>query len=463
MITKFVGRKEELGFLERKYGETGAQLIIIYGRRRVGKTELVKNFFRGKEHVYFLSSKIAINEQLGQFITSVSEALEDETVMDLKPNFETIFKYIAGIEKRLIVVIDEFPYLIDADKTIVSLFQRIWDLYLNESNIFLILMGSSIGMMENEVLGYKSPLYGRRTGQWKVEALSFKDLRSFFPEYSVEERIRTYSILGGIPFYLQQFDDSNAISTSIKEKVLTKGEILYEEPEFLLREELREPRVYFTILKAISYGNSKFGNIMNASGLSKSTLTRYLDILGKLHIIRRELPITEKNPERSKKGIYKIDDPFFRFWFRFVLPNVSKIEEDVERAYDDDIHPFIEQFVSFSFEDVCKEFLVELNKNKQNGLPLRFTRIGSWWHRDNEIDIVALNEDTKEILFAECKWQNKKVGIKVYDELKEKSGLVKWNNEERKEYFALFSKVGFTPGLKNEEVLLYELKDINRQ
>nr|AAU82318.1 DEXX-box ATPase [uncultured archaeon GZfos14B8]QNO52084.1 hypothetical protein IPGHNFGK_00040 [Methanosarcinales archaeon ANME-1 ERB6] len=461
MITKFIDRKDELGFLERKYGDKSAQLIIIYGRRRVGKTELVKNFFRGKEHVYFLSSKIAINEQLGQFVTSVSEALEDETVMDLKPNFETIFKYIAGIEKRLIVVIDEFPYLIDADKTIVSLFQRIWDLYLNESNIFLILMGSSIGMMENEVLGYKSPLYGRRTGQWKVKALSFKDLRSFFPKYSVEERIRTYSILGDIPFYLQQFDDSNAISTNIKEKVLTKGEILYEEPEFLLREELREPRVYFTILKAISYGNSKFGNIMNVSGLNKNTLTRYLDILGKLHIIRRELPITEKNPERKKKGLYKIDDHFFRFWFRFVLPNVSKIEEDVERAYDENIRPFLDQYVSFSFEDVCKEFLVELNR--QDGLPFRFTRIGSWWHRDNEIDIVALNEDTKEILFAECKWQNKKVGIKVYDELKEKSGLVKWNNEERKEYFALFSKAGFTSGFKNEEVLLYELKDINRQ
>lgn len=461
MITKFINRNDELRFLKRKYEEESAQLIIIYGRRRVGKTELTKEFFKGEEHVYFLSSKIAINEQVGQFITSVYEALGDETIRDLKPDFETIFKYMAGINKRLIVVIDEFPYLIDADKTIVSLFQRIWDLYLKESNIFLILTGSSIGMMENEVLGYKSPLYGRRTGQWKVEALSFKDLRSFFPEYSVEERIRTYSILGGIPFYLQQFDDSNAISTNIKEKVLTKGEILYEEPEFLLREELREPRVYFTILKAISYGNSKFGNIMNASGLSKSTLTRYLDILGKLHIIRRELPITEKNPERSKKSLYKIDDPFFRFWFRFVLPNVSKIEEDAERAYDEDIHPFLDQFVSFSFEDVCKEFLVELNKNKQNGLPLRFTRIGSWWHRDNEIDIVALNEDTKGILFAECKWQNKKVGIKVYDELKEKSGLVNWSNEERKEYFALFSKAGFTSGLKNEEVLLFDLKDMN--
>ena len=461
MITKFVGRKEELGFLERKYGETGAQLIIIYGRRRVGKTELVKNFFRGKEHVYFLSSKIAINEQLGQFITSVSEALEDETVMDLKPNFETIFKYIAGIEKRLIVVIDEFPYLIDADKTIVSLFQRIWDLYLNESNIFLILLGSSIGMMENEVLGYKSPLYGRRTGQWKVEALSFKDLRSFFPEYSVEERIRTYSVLGGIPFYLQQFDDDNDVSTNIKERILTKGEILYEEPEFLLREELREPKVYFTILKAISYGNSKFGNIMNASGLNKNALTRYLDILSKLHIIKRELPITERSPERSKKGLYKIDDPFFRFWFRFVLPNVSKIEEDVERAYDEDIHPFIDQYVSFSFEDVCKEFLVELNR--QDRLPFRFTKIGSWWHRDNEIDLVALNETTKEILFAECKWQNKKVGIKVYDELKEKSNLVNWNNEERKEYFALFSKAGFTQGLNPDKVLLFDLKDINEQ
>ena len=164
MITKFIDRNDELGFLKRKYEEESAQLIIIYGRRRVGKTELTKEFFKGKEHVYFLSSKIAINEQLGQFVASVYEALGDETIRDLKPDFEIIFKYIAGINKRLIVVIDEFPYLIDADKTIVSLFQRIWDIYLAKSNIFFILTGSSIGMMENEVLGYKSPLYGRRTG-----------------------------------------------------------------------------------------------------------------------------------------------------------------------------------------------------------------------------------------------------------------------------------------------------------
>ena len=457
MITKFVNRNDELGFLDRKYEDKSAQLVIIYGRRRVGKTELVKKYFQGKEHVYFLSSKIALNEQSEQFITSVYDVLGDTTIMDLKPNFETIFKYIAGLKQRLIVVIDEFPYLINADKAIVSLFQRIWDLYLNKSTIFLILMGSSIGMMENEVLGYKSPLYGRRTGQWKVEALRFKDLKAFFPEYSLVERIQTYAILGGVPFYLQQFDDRRGVSANIKEKILTKGEILYEEPEFLLREELREPRVYFTILKAISYGNSKFGHIMNACGLNKNTLTRYLDILGKLQIIRRELPITEKNPERSKRGIYKIVDPFFRFWFRFVLPNVSTIEEDAERAFDERIRPFLDHYVSYYFEDVCKEFLVELNK--QNGLPFRFTRIGSWWHRDNEIDIVALNEDTKEILFAECKWQNKQVGIKVYEELKEKSTRVNWNNEERKEYFALFSRAGFTFG--NADVLLFDPSDID--
>lgn len=459
MITKFVNRKDELGFLERKYKEKSAQLIIIYGRRRVGKTELLKNFFRGKEHVYFLSSNMAINEQVGQFMTCIYDALADETVLDLKPNFETIFKYMAGIEKRLVVVIDEFQYLIDADRTIVSVFQRIWDLYLNGSNIFLILLGSSIGMIENEVMGYKSPLYGRRTGQWRVEALDFYALRSFFPSYSVEERIQTYSILGGIPYYLQQFDDSNDVSTNIKKKILTKGEVLYEEPEFLLREELREPRIYFTILKAISYGNSKFGHIMNASGLNKNTLTRYLDILGKLHIIRRELPITEKNPERSKRSIYKIADPFFRFWFRFVLPNMSRIEEDAECAFDEKIRPFLAQFVSYSFEEVCKEFLVELNK--QNGLPFRFSRVGSWWLRDNEIDIVALNDDTKEILFAECKWQNKEVGIKIYEDLKEKSGLVNWYNEERKEYFALFSKAGFTSGFNKDGVLLFDLADID--
>lgn len=461
MITQFVNRADELDFLESKYKNEKAQFIVIYGRRRVGKTETILKFSVDKPHVYFLASKVSGNEQIKQVIESVYDAIQDKAIFDLKPEWETIFKYLSNLNERFIIAIDEFPYLIEADKSIPSLFQRAWDLYLKNSKIFLILSGSSISMMENEVLGFKSPLYGRRTGQWMIEELKFKDALGFFPNYSFKDKIAVYGILGGIPFYLQEFDDGKNIEGNIKEKILKKGEILYEEPYFLLREELREPRIYFTILGAISKGNSKFGDIMNASGLDRNTITRYLSILESLRWIRKDLPVTEL--KSSKKGLYKINDHFFNFWFRFVLPNLSKIEENADNAFDERIKPSLNEYISRVFEGVCREFLIDLNK--QNKLPFKFSRIGSWWHKENEIDLVALNEDTEEILFAECKWQEVPVKTKVIEQLIEKSGLVNWR-KQRNEYFMVISKSGFTGEskefMKDKGILYLDLTDIEK-
>jgi len=462
VIIKFINRKEDLDFLEKKYREKSAQLIVIYGRRRVGKTELVKQFFRDKPHIYFLATRTTTSEQINQFVGNAYDAIEDDTILELRQEWETVFKHLSRTKERLIIVVDEFPYLIEGNKAITSIFQKIQDSYLVKSNIYLILMGSSISMMENEVLGYKSPLYGRRTGQWKVEPLKFGDVRKFFPDYPIDKHVEIYSILGGIPFYLQEFDPSRGVFTNIKEKILTKGEILYEETEFLLMEELREPRIYLTILKAISHGNSKFGNIINAAGLDKSTASRYLGILERLHIIRRDVPVTERRPEKSKKGIYVITDPYVRFWLRFVLPNKSRIEEDMVSAFNEKVKPYLSQFVALGFEGVAKETLMELSKRRE--LPMNIGRIGKWWHGDEEIDIVALNDRTKEILFTECKWQDKKVGKDVAENLLRKKELVDWNKDRRKEHFAIFSKSGFQKSCiehcQENGILMFDLKDV---
>jgi len=302
MITKFTDRKKEIAFLEKKYKETSAQVIVIYGRRRVGKSCLIQEFIKNKRSVYYLASKTVPDLQIGDFIESVSRALDDNKITDLKNDWETVIKHLTESQERIIIAIDEFPYLIESDKAVTSIFQHLIDLYVANSKLFIILCGSSIGMMETEVLGYKSPLYGRRTGQWKLKSVRFNHLAEFLPGYSIRELVEAYAATGGIPFYINKFDDSKDIFQNILEKILTKGEILNEEAEFILREELREPRIYFSILRAISFGNTKFSNIMNYTGLDRNSMTRYLDILKTLGFICRDIPITEKSPEKRKNN-----------------------------------------------------------------------------------------------------------------------------------------------------------------
>ncbi len=453
----FINRESELEFLNESYGDSKAQFVVVYGKRRVGKTELVKQFFKNVRHIYFLADKAPEKEQLRLLSEKVGLLYKDEFLLSRGfGNWHEFFRYIKD-KGRVVIVIDEFPFLIEANRAVPSIFQKGWDEDLSGSGIFLILLGSSIGMMETEVLGYKSPLFGRRTGQILVEPLSFRDAKKFFPDKSDEEFMYIYSILGGTPAYLLQFDPSADLWKNIRKKILVPEAYLFTEPEFILKEELREPRNYFSILRAVSMGKTRVSEIINETGFEKNVVGKYLSVLTDLRIVKREVPVTEKSYEKSKKGIYMLDDSFFRFWFKFVFPNKSFIEED-ETGYviNNKIKPEMDIFVSWTYEEVCRSFV---RKGLLNGM--RFNKVGRWWTKDGELDIVGINEDENAILFGEAKWSAKKIGMDILNDLKRKASMVDWGGEDRKEYYVLFGKRGFTEEVREiaqrEKIFLYSV------
>jgi AAA+ ATPase superfamily predicted ATPase len=454
---KFVNRKVELDFLNKKWGEKQSQLIIIYGKRRVGKTELSIRFAKNKPHIYFLCERIAAHKQLKKFTEVIAEYFDDEFLPEEGfRDWETAFKYISKKNKKMILIIDEFPYLAESDKSVPSTFQKAWDLYLKKSKVYLLLLGSSISMMEKTTLYYKAPLYGRRTGQFLVKPFKFRELKNFFPEKSFEERLAIYSVVGGTPLYLSKFCGKNYIEV-IKKEILQKGQPLYEEVEFLLREELKEPRNYFVILEALSLGKTRLSEIINETGFDKGISSRYISILNSLQITTKEIPVTEKIPEKSRKGIYFIDDNFFNFWFRFVFKNRTFLEENRINEVVKKINEAITELLARNYERVACDILRDTFFSKK--LTAEFEVYGRWWDKKGEIDIVALNYENREILFGEVKWTNKKVGIDIYEDLKRKSEMVEWWKGATKKYFALFSKSGFTDDMlktaEKEKVYLF--------
>ena len=456
----FINRARELEFLNKSYKYKQSQFIVIYGKRRVGKTELVKQFFKDIPHIYFLADKAPEREQLQMLSEKVGLLFNDELLLSRGfGNWHDFFRYIKG-KGRIVITIDEFPFLIEANNAVPSIFQKGWDEELKDSKIFLILLGSSIGMMETEVLGYKSPLFGRRTGQLLIEPLNFLDSKKFFPGKSNEEFMYTHAILGGTPAYLLQFDPSADIWKNIKSKILTPEAYLFSEPEFILWEELREPRNYSSILRAISMGKTRASEIINETGFEKNMVGKYLSVLTDLKIIRREVPVIEKSFEKSKKGIYLIYDNYFRFWFNFVFPNKSFIEEgEVDYLIKSKVKPNIDIFASYAFEEVCRSFV-----KKGLGDGMRFNKVGRWWSKDAEIDVVAVNEDDNSVLFGEAKWSIRNIGIDVLSDLKKKAQMVEWGRKNRKEIYALFSRKGFTEELKRvadkEKIILKTINEM---
>jgi len=453
---QFINRERELSALKKFWQGKNAQLIVIYGKRRVGKTELIKQFIREKPHIYFLAQKINEHENLKLLGEAAGEYFDND-ILKRKgfENWKWVFEYLRkNVKERTVFVIDEFPYLAEANKGISSVFQSGWDEYLKNTPVFLILCGSSISMMEDEVLSYKAPLYGRRTGQIFLKPFPFFEAKKFYPNTSFARCLGLYSIAGGNPSYLKIFNPRLSLEANIKRNILQPEAFLYNEVEFILREELREPRNYFAILKAIALGRNKISEIVNETGLPKGILHKYLFILEDIHIIQKEVSVTEKNPLKSRKGIYKLQDQFFKFWFKYILPNKGNIEEGrvdlVLKKIKDDFN----LIVSENYENAAKEVI---NNHKSRFFPIN--KIGRWWDRNEEIDIVALNEEENKILFGEVKWSNKPVGIDIYNSLKRKSLKVELHKDRRNEYFCLFSKSGFTESMlkaaEKEKVTLF--------
>lgn len=441
---KFVNREDELKFLESRYQSNSPEFIVIYGRRRVGKTELMLKFLENKNGVYFLASKEGDRQNIKDFSQTAGRVLNDEYFGQIEfPDwftlFESVFKHRKFRElaekNKFILIIDEFPYLIHSNKAIPSVFQKIWELCMKKENIMLVLSGSSVSVMESEVLGYKSPLYGRRTGQWQLDPLDFKHLGEFLP-YSKEDLVLLWSIVGGIPEYLLKFDTNLSLWDNVRNNVIQKGTYLYEEVEYLLNEEFREPKNYKLIFKAIALGYNRLGEICNYTGLDKSMVSKYLDVLNKLHILREEIPVTASL--KFKRRLYFIHEPFFNFWFRFIYSN----RIDLEANRQNEVLEVIKRDFPMYCGPIFEVLVTELLMRKQILIDHPFTKIGRWWHKDKEIDVVALNDATKEILFVECKWKSlsRRQAEVVLGELSEKSRHVDWNNAARMEYFGIIGK-----------------------
>jgi len=441
----FINREKELDALERAYRNPGFQFIPLYGRRRIGKTRLVREFLRDKRSVYFHADSASEKEQLKNLGRTVGTFTRDSILTDAGfRDWHQFFDYLkAKLEGRVVFVIDEFPYLANANPAISSIFQKGIDDVLGQSDVFLILMGSSIGMMEKEILFYKAPLYGRRTGSLEIPDLRFGSLKGFFPGKKFEERIQFYSVFGTVPAYLEKCSPEKDVFGNIEALILDTGTFLYDEVEYLLREELREPRNYFVILRALSQGKRKLSEIINETGFEKSLVARYLDILQKLNLVKKDIPVTEKNPEKSKRGLYRIRDKYIAFWFKYVFPNRSYLELGEAGRVLALIRNTFEDHAAASYEEVCLDIGREIASENLPAL----SDFGRWWTRTEEIDIVAIARSANDILFGECKWSQKKVGEDVYQGLKRKANYVDWKNEKRIPRYALFSRSGFTDGM----------------
>jgi AAA+ ATPase superfamily predicted ATPase len=460
MLQLFADRKQELQFLEQHYKTKTAELIIIYGRRRVGKTELTLQFSKNKPHLYFLADRRPEKELIQELKQRMSLYLKNESfaklaVKDWIELFQEFTKW--NKTQHTIIIIDEFPTLIEANHAVPSIFQKIWDQNLKNTNTMLILLGSSIATMETEVLDYKSPLYGRRTAQWKLDPLKIFHLKPFFPKYNPEALIHVYACLGGVPAYLQKFSPHLSFWQNIERKILTKGEFLYEEAEFLLREELREPRNYSLILKTIAQGAKTYGEILNQTNMDKSILSKYTSVLEDLGFIKRTYPIAIK--PKPRKGLYTIADNYLNFWFKYIFPNKTELEIGNTQNILNKTKQDYNTYLGHAFEQAATELLTEMKM--QNKLPFTFTTIGKWWYKNNEIDLIALDEEKQTATFLETKWSNlnKKDCERILQNLKTKTQHFRWKRK-KENYGIIAKKINEKEHLADQGYLTFDLRDL---
>jgi uncharacterized protein len=448
--TKFINREKELDLLNETWKKNTAQFVVVYGRRRIGKTEVIKQFINKKQGLYFLGRLETPKDQFSRISLLFSDFFSDP-VLQKSPltSWDAVFEYLYKNNKKYAMTFDEFPYMVKTSPELLSVFQDYWDNKLHSSRLFIILCGSSLSMMEKYVFDYNTPLYGRRTLDIKISSLSFEDARCFFPQLSIEKAVQVYGILGGTPAYLLEFE-KNIVSTI--EKICMKRSFLFREPEFILREEVSEPRFFFSILHAISIGKTTSGEVVQHTGLDKGLVGKYLSVLVDLDLIRREIPITES--WKSRKGNYYLTDDFFRFWFRFIYPNLDFLETNPS-VVPQRIQKQLEQYLGETFERICRQFLVKTKDAASMSL-------GRWWYQDEEIDLVGLDEEKKDALFIECKWQDLSYteSVKILEKLQKKAEMVRWYNGKRKEQYGLVArKLEQKQLLRDQGYLIYDLQD----
>lgn len=449
----FTGRTRELEKMETLYQRGRFECIILYGRRRVGKTTLINEFIKDKPAIYYMAVEGTKKENLAGFSRAIFNSRRKDSIAGGVefPDFESLLKYIDELARsgeRHILAIDEFPYLASSYPTISSLLQSHIDQCWKDSRLYLILCGSSMSFMEEQVLGYKSPLYGRRTAQFKLHPFTFFEAAAMLDSFSLEERAILYGVTGGIPEYISRIQPGADMDTAITSLFFEESGRLFEEPSNLLKQELREPASYHSILSAVAGGASRMNEIATKTGLETGGCSNQLASLIALEIVKKERPITEN--ESSRKTLYRLADSMFLFWYRFVRPNISAISAGAgQMVYQHIVKPQMNDFMGTVFETICLQYLYLPQVYK--GLPFPLGNAGRWWgnnpekRRQEEIDIMAVQGQSA--LFCECKWRQNPIGADVAEMLVERGQLFRFESR----YFIVFSKTGF-----QEDAVLYK-------
>lgn len=439
----FIGRENELNILNKLYHSDKFEFAVIYGRRRVGKTALISEFTKDKDTIFFTGVETNAKQNLDNFSRCIMEYNTGIAAASSFASFQSALEYIFELAKtkRIVLVIDEYPYVARSSKSFASTLQLLIDKNKDSSKLFLILCGSSMSYMEDHVLAYKAPLYGRRTAQFKIKPFDFFEACRYFTKLSSFDKALAYGIVGGTPQYLMQLDHNLSIEENIKNTHLNPTSSIFEEPNNLLKQEVREPAIYNAVITSIATGSSKMNEISNKIDEDTSVCATYIKNLITLGIVKKESPYGE---ESSRKTIYSIEDNMFRFWYRFVPENTSIISRGAADLAYKRISPELSSYMGGVFEDICKQYLWKLLL--EDKCAVNFSDIGRWWGANpntkaqEEIDLMGADKDAA--LFGECKWINEKVDLAVLETLVDRSTLFKY----KKTHFYLFAKIGFTKG-----------------
>lgn len=453
-MIQLIDRQEQIKCLENEYRKQSASLIIIYGRRRVGKTTLISKFVENKNALFFTASQESEDKNKIGFINKAQDyLLVSNDDLNVSSSWDEIFKSILkhSADKKHIIIIDEFQYIGMSNPAFPSILQRIWEEQLKDSSVMLILCGSLISMMVSQTLSYSSPLYGRRTAQIRLGQIPFKYYHEFYDKTITEDDLITlYSITGGVPLYIKTFSNSehHGIYENIKNNILNRNSYLYEEPNFLLKHEVDNPKDYFNILKVIADGNTKLSKIATILETKLTTLNPLIKTLIALDIIEKDIPITEKSSEDNKSAVLKIKDNYLRFWFIFVYQYQRFIEEGhLDIVMNNIKNNLIQKQVSYVYEDVCREMMWELSAN--NTWKFYFSKVGRYWENNIEIDIAAMDISETNLVLGECKYRTQQVDIDILKDLESKVQKSKINKTKYNISYILFSRSGFTTQLRN--------------
>ena len=442
----FINRVREVAYLDRILASAKAELVLLYGRRRVGKTALLRHVAGRSEFpvLYHVAAQTTRTDELNRFSLRLAESFRDEVVRTQPfSNWESVWLYLAqkAEAKPFGLMLDEFSYAVEGDPALPSLLQHTWDQRLQHTGIKLVLCGSSISMMERLGLSESSPLYGRRTGQWRLEPFGPDEFGLLWPGRNLADTLAAYCVAGGTPQYIGLFDRNRSLLDNIRDQALSKGSALYDEVSFLLREELRDPRVYQAIMAVVAGGARKFSELSSKTGLDKAHLTRYLAVLADLGLMEREVPVTEPQPEKSRRGLYRIRDPFVSFWYRFVFPNRDRLELG-------ETDGFLKQAVAPALDDytarVVAPYVGALFRTRwRRHIPFEPAFAGRYWDEHRELDWLVLDHDRKQATAVEVKWTRSPVNAgSVAAELASKVAAVPALRECRVKRI-LVSRAGF--------------------